>query len=312
MSGRVIAIGGPTASGKTSLAIEVAQRVGGEIVSCDSMQVYRLLDVGTAKPTAEERAAVPHHLIDFLPPEQRYSVAEYVRDARAVIADIQSRGRVPVICGGTGLYMRSLLQGIDFDAAASVDEALREQLKAVYREQGPQVLLDEIAAVDSAYAQKLAPADEKRIVRAVELIRTTGSTVPQQNARSRVYEPLSCNGYFLDFSNRALLYERIHARIDAMLQQGLLQEAKLVYDHRDTYTTAAAAIGYKELFGYFEQQLPLEQCVEKLKQATRNYAKRQLTWFRREEGFAVLDGAMADTRALADTVVKVWFEGNAT
>ena len=312
MSGRVIAIGGPTASGKTSLAIEVAQRVGGEIVSCDSMQVYRLLDVGTAKPTAEERAAVPHHLIDFLPPEQRYSVAEYVRDARAVIADIQSRGRVPVICGGTGLYMRSLLQGIDFDAAASVDEALREQLKAVYREQGPQVLLDEIAAVDRAYAQKLAPADEKRIVRAVELIRTTGSTVPQQNARSRVYEPLSCNGYFLDFSNRALLYERIHARIDAMLQQGLLQEAKLVYDHRGTYTTAAAAIGYKELFGYFEQQLPLEQCVEKLKQATRNYAKRQLTWFRREEGFAVLDGAMADTRALADTVVKVWFEGNAT
>ena len=312
MSGRVIAIGGPTASGKTSLAIEVAQRVGGEIVSCDSMQVYRLLDVGTAKPTAEERAAVPHHLIDFLPPEQRYSVAEYVRDARAVIADIQSRGRVPVICGGTGLYMRSLLQGIDFDAAASVDEALREQLKAVYREQGPQVLLDEIAAVDRAYAQKLAPADEKRIVRAVELIRTTGSTVPQQNARSRVYEPLSCNGYFLDFSNRALLYERIHARIDAMLQQGLLQEAKLVYDHRYTYTTAAAAIGYKELFGYFEQQLPLEQCVEKLKQATRNYAKRQLTWFRREEGFAVLDGAMADTRALADTVVKVWFEGNAT
>ena len=312
MSGRVIAIGGPTASGKTSLAIEVAQRVGGEIVSCDSMQVYRLLDVGTAKPTAEERAAVPHHLIDFLPPEQRYSVAEYVRDARAVIADIQSRDRVPVICGGTGLYMRSLLQGIDFDAAASVDEALREQLKAVYREQGPQVLLDEIAAVDRAYAQKLAPADEKRIVRAVELIRTTGSTVPQQNARSRVYEPLSCNGYFLDFSNRALLYERIHARIDAMLQQGLLQEAKLVYDHRDTYTTAAAAIGYKELFGYFEQQLPLEQCVEKLKQATRNYAKRQLTWFRREEGFAVLDGAMADTRALADTVVKVWFEGNAT
>ena len=312
MSGRVIAIGGPTASGKTSLAIEVAQRVGGEIVSCDSMQVYRLLDVGTAKPTAEERAAVPHHLIDFLPPEQRYSVAEYVRDARAVIADIQSRGRVPVICGGTGLYMRSLLQGIDFDAAASVEEALRERLKAVYREQGPQVLLDEIAAVDRAYAQKLAPADEKRIVRAVELIRTTGSTVPQQNARSRVYEPLSCNGYFLDFSNRALLYERIHARIDAMLQQGLLQEAKLVYDHRGTYTTAAAAIGYKELFGYFEQQLPLEQCVEKLKQATRNYAKRQLTWFRREEGFAVLDGAMADTRALADTVVKVWFEGNAT
>ena len=312
MSGRVIAIGGPTASGKTSLAIEVAQRVGGEIVSCDSMQVYRLLDVGTAKPTAEERAAVPHHLIDFLPPEQRYSVAEYVRDARAVIADIQSRGRVPVICGGTGLYMRSLLQGIGFDAAASVDEALREQLKAVYREQGPQVLLDEIASVDRAYAQKLAPADEKRIVRAVELIRTTGSTVPQQNARSRVYEPLSCNGYFLDFSNRALLYERIHARIDAMLQQGLLQEAKLVYDHRDTYITAAAAIGYKELFGYFEQQLPLEQCVEKLKQATRNYAKRQLTWFRREEGFAVLDGAMADTRTLADTVVKVWFEGNAT
>ena len=312
MSGRVIAIGGPTASGKTSLAIEVAQRVGGEIVSCDSMQVYRLLDVGTAKPTAEERAAVPHHLIDFLPPEQRYSVAEYVRDARAVIADIQSRGRVPVICGGTGLYMRSLLQGIGFDAAASVDEALREQLKAVYREQDPQVLLDEIAAVDRAYAQKLAPADEKRIVRAVELIRTTGSTVPQQNARSRVYEPLSCNGYFLDFSNRALLYERIHARIDAMLQQGLLQEAKLVYDHRGSYTTAAAAIGYKELFGYFEQQLPLEQCVEKLKQATRNYAKRQLTWFRREEGFAVLDGAMADTRALADTVVKVWFEGNAT
>ena len=312
MSGRVIAIGGPTASGKTSLAIEVAQRVGGEIVSCDSMQVYRLLDVGTAKPTAEERAAVPHHLIDFLPPEQRYSVAEYVRDARAVIADIQSRGRVPVICGGTGLYMRSLLQGIGFDAAASVDEALREQLKAVYREQGPQVLLDEIAAVDRAYAQKLAPADEKRIVRAVELIRTTGSTVPQQNARSRVYEPLSCNGYFLDFSNHALLYQRIHARIDAMLQQGLLQEAKLVYDHRGTYTTAAAAIGYKELFGYFEQQLPLEQCVEKLKQATRNYAKRQLTWFRREEGFAVLDGAMADTRALADTVVKVWFEGNAT
>ena len=310
MSSRVIAIAGPTASGKTALALQTAKRVNGEIVSCDSMQIYQLLDIGTAKPTAAEREAAVHHLVDFLPPEQRYSVADYVQDARRVIDDIQRRGKTAIICGGTGLYMSSLLQGITFDEQAAVDEALREQLKELYRNEGAQVLMAEIAATDPDYAAKLSAADEKRVVRAVELLRTTGSTVAQQNARSKTLPPLDAAAFYLNYSDRAELYSRINARVDTMLQQGLLQEAKLVYERRDDYKTAAAAIGYKEFFAYFEGAAPLEQCVEKLKQATRNYAKRQMTWFRRESSFVALEAAN-DTARLADIVVEVWMQGNA-
>ena len=279
---RVVAIGGPTATGKTALSLALAQRFGGEIINADSMQVYRQLSVGTAKPTAEERAQAPHHLLDFLPPEQPYSVADFTAAAGDLIGQITARGRLPLVVGGTGLYITSLLNGVRF-APEDTDPALRRRLQQQAETQGAEVLYARLQAVDPAYAAKVHPHNLPRIIRALELYESTGRTMSEQQRQSRpAAAPYRSLCLCLTCRDRAVLYRRIDQRVDKMLREGLLPEAELVWQNRERYRTAAQAIGYKEFFPYFEGKEPLDTCVNRLKQATRQYAKRQLTWFRHQ------------------------------
>ena len=272
---------GPTASGKSALAVELARCYDGEIVSCDSMQVYKTMQIATAKPTEEEMQGIPHHLIDFLEPSAQFSVAEFVALAAQKVEEIAARGKLPILCGGTGLYVTSLLEGIRFSDAGS-DPAYREALEQRAQREGAQVLLDELAQFDPASAAKLHPHNLKRIIRAMEHYRLTGETISRQNEKSRL-EPSAYTSLRLGigFSDRQHLYDRINLRVDCMLEAGLLEEAR-AYFALPQVGTASAAIGYKELQPYFEGELSLEEAVENLKKETRHYAKRQMTWFKRD------------------------------
>ena len=279
---RVVAIGGPTATGKTALSVALAKEFGGEVVNADSMQIYRGLDIGTAKPTAEERQGIPHHLMDFLPPEAPYSVADFTAAAAPLIEQLNSAGKLPIVTGGTGLYITSLMKGTAF-APEKTDPAIRARLQTEADEQGSAALYARLQQIDPAYAEKLHPNNLPRVIRALELFEATGRRMSEQQRAALAAEPpyrslcicLTCR-------DRAELYRRIDRRVDSMLQNGVLEEAKLVYDNRETYRTAAQAIGYKEFFPYFAGEMPLNDCINRLKQATRNYAKRQLTWFRHQ------------------------------
>ncbi|MBR5071104.1 MAG: tRNA (adenosine(37)-N6)-dimethylallyltransferase MiaA [Oscillospiraceae bacterium] len=302
MFDRIIAIGGPTGSGKSSLAMELARRTGGEIVSCDSMQIYKGLDVGTAKPAKEDTEAVRHWLIDIKEPCERYSVADYVEDARNAISDINGRGLPAIVCGGTGLYMSSLLSGIEFPEASSRDDELRLRLTSFIDMFGTDTFLRKIASADPAYAEKLKPNDVKRIVRAMEIIES-GSTPSEQIAASKGEGYPDAVKILVSCSSREALYKRIEDRCDAMMQDGIVDEARYVYDNRGSFATASAAIGYKEFFGFFEGRNSLEECLSELKKATRHYAKRQLTWFRREKDFTALFSDTTDTEKIADQAI---------
>ena len=279
---RMLAIGGPTATGKTALSVALAKEFGGEVVNADSMQIYRGLDIGTAKPTAEERQGIPHHLMDFLPPEAPYSVADFTAAAAPLIEQLNSAGKLPIVTGGTGLYITSLMKGTAF-APEKTDPAIRARLQTEADEQGSAALYARLQQIDPAYAEKLHPNNLPRVIRALELFEATGRRMSEQQRAALAAEPpyrslcicLTCR-------DRAELYRRIDRRVDSMLQNGVLEEAKLVYDNRETYRTAAQAIGYKEFFPYFAGEMPLNDCANRLKQATRNYAKRQLTWFRHQ------------------------------
>ena len=279
---RLIAIGGPTATGKTALSVALAKEFGGEVINADSMQIYRGLDVGTAKPTAGERQGIPHHLMDFLPPEAPYSVADFTAAAAPLIEQLNSAGKLPIVTGGTGLYITSLMKGTAF-APEKTDPAIRARLQAEADEQGSAALYARLQQIDPAYAEKLHPNNLPRVIRALELFEATGRRMSEQQRAALAAEPpyrslcicLTCR-------DRAELYRRIDRRVDSMLQNGVLEEAKLVYDNREIYRTAAQAIGYKEFFPYFAGEKPLNDCTNRLKQATRNYAKRQLTWFRHQ------------------------------
>ena len=279
---RMVAIGGPTATGKTALSVALAKEFGGEVVNADSMQIYRGLDIGTAKPTAEERQGIPHHLMDFLPPEVPYSVADFTAAAAPLIEQLNSAGKLPIVTGGTGLYITSLMKGTAF-APEKTDPAIRARLQTEADEQGSAALYARLQQIDPAYAEKLHPNNLPRVIRALELFEATGRRMSEQQRAALAAEPpyrslcicLTCR-------DRAELYRRIDRRVDSMLQNGVLEEAKLVYDNRETYRTAAQAIGYKEFFPYFAGEMPLNDCANRLKQATRNYAKRQLTWFRHQ------------------------------
>ena len=278
----MVAIGGPTATGKTALSVALAKEFGGEVVNADSMQIYRGLDIGTAKPTAEERQGIPHHLMDFLPPEAPYSVADFTAAAAPLIEQLNSAGKLPIVTGGTGLYITSLMKGTAF-APEKTDPAIRARLQTEADEQGSAALYARLQQIDPAYAEKLHPNNLPRVIRALELFEATGRRMSEQQRAALAAEPpyrslcicLTCR-------DRAELYRRIDRRVDSMLQNGVLEEAKLVYDNRETYRTAAQAIGYKEFFPYFAGEMPLNDCANRLKQATRNYAKRQMTWFRHQ------------------------------
>lgn len=276
----VIAVVGPTASGKTALSIAIAKAYGGEIVSADSMQIYKGMDIATAKPDLTERDGIPHHLMDFLDPEEPFSVSDYVRLANQAIDGIHSRGRIPVLVGGTGLYVDSLLENIIF-TETETDPLLREQLRLRAAEEGGESLLAELAEFDPSYAATLHPNNINRIIRGIEIYRTTGMTMSEHRVRSRqVPSRFSPCLIGLNYTDRKLLYQRIDQRVDLMVERGLLQEAQAVL-RQDHLKTAVQAIGYKELKPYFAGELSLAEALDNLKRQTRRYAKRQLTWFRK-------------------------------
>ncbi len=280
---RILAIVGCTASGKTALSVELARRLDGEIISCDSMQLYRHMDIGTAKPDMAERRGIPHHLMDMVDPTdpEGYSCADYVRDARAAAEDILSRGKLPILCGGTGLYLDAFLRGGTFEVT-DTDPTLREELTAIAATQGNDVLHAMLAELDPAAAAAIHPNNVKRVVRAMEICRTTGMTKSELDRRSREPEsPYDATVIGLQYTDRAILYDRIERRVDMMLEAGLIEETKKLRAMGvfETCPTAAQAIGYKELFPYLDGNATLAEVTETLKTATRRYAKRQITWF---------------------------------
>lgn len=283
----VLAVVGPTASGKTALGVDLAKRFNGEVVSCDSMQIYKGMDIATAKPTAQEMQGIPHHLIDFVEPEENYSVARYVDDATAVIKDIVSRKKLPVLVGGTGLYADSLLGGIRFAEEPENDE-IRKELAQTAAQRGNAAMHQMLCEIDPEYAKTLHPNNAGRVLRAIELFRLTGKTMTEQlkesKAKPSIFAPIMLG---IGFNDREKLYERINLRVDLMLEKGLLKEAEEFYKQHNA-KTAAQAIGCKEFLGYFSGEKELLECVESLKRETRRYAKRQLTWFKRNESISWL------------------------
>lgn len=277
----VVAVVGPTASGKSDLAVEICRRFGGEVVSADSMQIYKGMDIATAKPTEEEKQNIPHHMMDFLDNTEDYSVAMYQQAAAECIADIHLRGLLPVVCGGTGLYVDTLLNNVKL-SEDSYDEELRVSLLKRAEDEGADRLLEEVRAFDPEYAEKLHPNNVKRIVRALEVYKTTGTTMTEQNKLSKQTSPYDVCFIGLDAEDRQFLYDRIDRRVDVMLERGLEEEAR-EYLSSANGSTSAQAIGYKELRPFFDGAITLDEAVENLKKATRRYAKRQLTWFRRNE-----------------------------
>ncbi len=304
----VVAVVGPTASGKTGLGVELAGRIGGEVVSCDSMQIYKTMDVATAKPTAAEMKGIPHHLIDLLPPETPFSLAEYLSLAEKTIDEIHSRGKVPVIVGGTGLYVDTLLQGIKL-CEQGEDPAYRAELAALAEKEGGEVLLEMLKSCDPDYAATVHAHNLPRLIRALEVYHTTGIPLSVHIRRSREggnrYEPVWLG---LRYRDRSVLYDRINRRVDLMLEQGLLEEAKAAYAAR--MSTAAQAIGCKEFYPYFAGEKTLEECVETLKRSTRRYAKRQLTWFRRNEKIRWLEPDTMTPEEMVDQAMEEIMKSN--
>ena len=287
---KILVIAGPTAVGKTSLSISLAKSLNGEIVSADSMQVYKTLDIGTAKPTLAERCGVPHHMLDVCEPSHRYSVAEYVRDAVVCIEDILSRGKLPIIVGGTGLYIDHLLFETDFDEGDTAPE-IRNELNRIAEEKGGGILRAQLAVFDPETAGRLHDNDIKRIVRAIEFYRVTGKTISSHNkSNDFTKKRYDADFFVLNCADRSVLYDRINKRVDAMICNGLIDEAKRVcsaewFDN----STAAQAIGYKEFLPFFQGESSIDFCVDLLKQRSRNYAKRQLTWFRSKKEAVFID-----------------------
>lgn len=279
---KVIVIAGPTASGKTELSLGIAQGICGEIVSADSMQIYRGMDIGTAKATPEERASVPHHMLDVADPEENYSVARYVEEAASCCEDILSRGKVPVITGGTGLYIDSLLSGRDF-GDGDQDSGLRGSLNARYDLEGGDSMLSELRGFDPERASVLHPSDKKRIVRAFEVYMLTGETITAHDARTKELPPrYHCLYIVSGFKERSLLYERINLRVTEMIGKGLFGEVQHLLDcGLSSECTAMQAIGYKEAVQYLHGECSAEEAAEQIRLASRRYAKRQLTWFGR-------------------------------
>ncbi len=279
---KAVFIVGPTASGKTSLSIEIAKMFGGEIICADSMQVYKEIHIASAAPNEEEKCGIPHHLVEFLDLSQSFSVADYVKLAREKIVEINSRGNLPVIVGGTGLYINSLLDNIEY-TEQETDYSLRKELEEKFDLIGADEMLKELAQFDKTAADSLHPNNRRRIIRAFEVYLTTGKTITEQNILSKQNKGnIEALVLGINFNDRELLYSRINQRVDIMMENGLLEEAQ----NNLNYTSKNGgfqAIGHKELHGYFKGECSLEQAKENLKMQTRRYAKRQITWFKRDE-----------------------------
>lgn len=283
MAEKILVVTGPTATGKTALSVELAKKLGGEIVSADSMQIYRGMDIGTAKVTKAEMQNIPHHMIDIADPSEDYSVSRYIEEADAAVRGILSRGRLPIVAGGTNLYIDSLIAGLDF-AEKAEDAALRESLNKQYDDIGGEAMLEHLRGFDPERAAKLHPADKRRIVRAVEIYILTGETITRHDEetkkRPKRYDAVKIA---LTFADRAVLYDRINARVDKMVSDGLFDEVKGLLDSGlSPACTSMQAIGYKEPAAYFRGEMSKDAAIELIKLSSRRYAKRQLTWLRRD------------------------------
>ena len=288
----IICIAGPTASGKTALAVELAKRFDGEVVSCDSMQIYRRMDIGTAKPFPEERQGIPHHMIDVADPEEDFSVGRYCQMATPIVDDIVARGKTAIIAGGTGLYMDSLIKGNDFAPFPST--GCREHLEAQCDEMGMEFMMNMLREIDPEAAERIH--DRKRMIRALEVYQETGETITEHNRKTQLipprYSPLWLG---LDFDPRQALYDRIDLRVDIMLQQGLVEEIRnLLASGIPEKCTAMQAIGYKEFVDALDGRCTIEEAAAQVQQSSRRYAKRQLTWFRRNKAMNWLTRTPSD------------------
>ncbi len=300
---KVIVICGPTASGKTKLSIELAKKIQGEIVSADSMQIYQEMNIGTAKPTIEERQGIEHYLLDFVSPEDRYSVADYKKDAKKAIKEIIKKGKTPIIVGGTGLYIDSLIYEIEYPNI-EWDENYRKELEQRVEKEGLDKLYEEAKQIDSTAIQKISPNDEKRILRILEIYYATGKTKTEQEIESRK-NPISYDYkvYALKW-DRDVLYERINKRVDLMIEQGLITEVEEILQRHKKFPTAMQGLGYKEVVTYLKGEMTKEEMIEKLKMETRRYAKRQMTWFRKNKQTIWLDG-----QAKVEDNIEIILEG---
>ncbi len=279
---KVIVICGPTASGKTALSIELAKKINGEIVSSDSMQIYKDMDIGTAKPTVEEMQGIKHYLIGYVSPEERYSVADYKKDAKKVIKEILGKGKMPIIVGGTGLYIDSLIYEIEYQDI-KFDEKYRKELEQEAEEKGLEELYKRAKQIDEKAIEKISPTDKKRILRVLEIYHATGKTKTEQEMESRKKEvEFDYQVYALNW-DREKLYDRINKRVDIMIEQGLIQEVEQILKKYDKFPTAMQGLGYKEVVDYLNGKYTKEEMIEKIKMETRRYAKRQLTWFRKNK-----------------------------
>ncbi len=289
MKSPVIVICGPTASGKTALSIELAKQINGEIVSCDSMQIYKDMNIGTAKPTKEEMQGIRHYLIDFISPDERYSVADYKKDVKKAIRDIIKKGKTPIVVGGTGLYVDSLIYEIEYPNI-EFDEEYRKSLEERIIKEGLDVLYEEAKKIDEVAIEKISHNDKKRILRVLEIYHATGKNKTEQEAESRKKEiEYDYHVYALNW-NREILYERINKRVDLMIEQGLIEEVKTIYKKYNKFPTAMQGLGYKEIVEYIEGIITKEEAIEKIKIETRRYAKRQITWFKKNKQTIWIDG----------------------
>ncbi len=301
----LIVITGPTAVGKSAAAIKVCEKIGGEVISADSMQVYRGMDIGTAKITKEETRGIPHHLMDILDPSEEFNVSVFQALAREKIAEIKGRGHVPVIAGGTGFYIRSVLYAASF-GEEETDESLRKELANKMKEKGNPYMEEALASFDPVSA-KLYHGNGKRIIRALEYYRLTGETLSEKNARERA-KPMAYDAalFFLSMP-REQLYERIGQRVDEMMEKGLLTEVRELQERGlDRSLTAMQGIGYRQLFSYLDGKSTLSEAVDEVKKETRHFAKRQITWFKKEKDVISLDvTSFPDSDALADEIIRI-------
>lgn len=308
----LVAVVGPTASGKTSFAIELAKKYNGEIVSMDSMQIYKYLDIGTAKPELDEMQGIPHHLIDYVEPSTPYSANDYATDARQIIEDIYSRGKLPIACGGTGLYLNSLIYDYDM-SQASFDENLRNELADFARQYGNERLHERLYELDKKSAEEIHPNNVKRVIRAIEICMLTGKPRSEQMTAGTesVYNSLI---FGMDVQ-RELLYDRINKRVDVMIEKGLPGEVdsliqRGILNVDDTVSQAAQAIGYKELLMFKRGEITFDNAVENIKMNSRRYAKRQLTWFRRIKEINWLDPTNIQFEDKAYEIIKNFLRGS--
>ena len=289
MKEKVIVICGPTASGKTALSIELAKKINGEIISADSMQIYKDMEIGTAKPTKEEMQGIKHYLLDFVSPEERYSVAQYKQDAKSAIKEIIAKGKTPIIVGGTGLYIDSLIYEIEY-SDIKIDESYRNELEKIVEEKGLNELYKMAMQIDPIAMEKISPNDKKRIMRVLEIYKSTGKTKTQQEEESR-RKPVEYDYKVFAINwDREILYQRINKRVDIMIEQGLIEEVKKILQKYEQFPTAMQGLGYKEVVDYINGIYTKEEMIEKIKMETRRYAKRQLTWFRKNKQTIWLDG----------------------